>query len=131
MEKYPETTPGVVSGIVVHEYLAKYLDMLYDGAIPYEKIDRRIFRLIWEHKKTMLESIRNIEKALSLDDSVSAEYEKIAKEADTVRMLYASHIMKRRDGLLPIIKNKLLSLEKEEQDILEKLLQKVGGGEKE
>ena len=131
MEKYPETTPGVVSGIVVHEYLAKYLDMLYDGAIPYEKIDRRIFRLIWEHKKTMLESIRNIEKALSLDDSTSATYEKVVKEADTARMIYASHVMKRRDSLLPIIKNKLLSLEKEERAILEKLLQKVDGGKKE
>jgi hypothetical protein len=53
------------------------------------------------------------------------------KEADTARMIYASHVMKRRDSLLPIIKNKLLSLEKEAQAILEKLLQKVGGGEKE
>ena len=54
LEKFPENGEGNVRGLVVHTYLAKYLDMLYDGSISYERMDRRVFRLIWEHKKECL-----------------------------------------------------------------------------
>ena len=42
-----------------------------------------------------------------------------------MRMLYASHHMKRRDSVLPIISDKLLRLEKTEREILTELTEKM------
>ena len=122
MEKYPETAEGPVAGIVVHDYIAKYVGKLYDGSVPYEKMDRRVFRMIWEHKKVMLERIRMIEDALSLNHSLSDAYFSVVREADNCRMLYAAHHMKQRNSVLPIIQNKLLNLKETEKKILEKLI---------
>lgn len=129
MKKYPETADGSVCGIVVHDYIAKYIGKLYDGSIPYEKMDRRIFRMIWEHKKVMLERIKLMEDALSLDHTLSAAYTLIVREADNCRMLYATHHIKQRNAVLPIIQKKLLNLKEKEKEILEKLLKAGKGNE--
>ena len=129
LEKYPETAEGTVSGIVVHDYIAKYVGKLYDGSIPYEKMDRRVFRMIWEHKKVMLERIKLIEDALSLDHSLSDAYKSVVREADNCRMLYAAHHMKQRNSVLPMIQKKLLSLKEKEKEILEQLLEATKGDE--
>ena len=118
MDKYPMTDERLARGIVVHEYIAKYLDMLYDGSIPYEKMDWRIFRQIWEHKKVMLERIQNIERALDLGDELSQRYSNVVKEADNMRMLYAAHHMRQKNNVLPIIKRKLLSVTETEKEVL-------------
>ena len=84
-------------------------------------------RLIWEHKKAMLERIKRLETELSLSSNASDAYSLIVKKADTMRMLYASHLMKRRDSLLPTIKNMLLSISDDEKRILTELLNCAGG----
>ncbi len=128
MEKYPQDGEGKVFGIVVHDYIAKYIDKLYDGSIPYEKMDWRVFRLIWEHKKVMLERIRCIEKECSMSDSISKRYEPLVAEANTMRMLYAAHHMKRRDAVLPVIRQKLLMIKEAEQKLLTELSERSKGG---
>lgn len=130
MEKYPEAAEGRVSGIVVHDYIAKYIEKLYDGSIMYEKMDRRIFRLIWEHKKAMLERISLIEDAISIDHSISEAYKSIVREADNCRMLYAAHHIKQRNSVLPIIQKKLLLIKETERSLLEKLIEKSKGDKK-
>ena len=125
LEKYPFEGEDNVYGIVVHEYIAEYVSKLYRGDIPYDRMDRRVFRLIWEHKKAMLERIALIEQSLDMDNEVSEKYKPLVAEADTMRMLYASHHMKRRDSVLPIIKNKLLTLMKNEQELLTVLVEKM------
>ncbi|MBE6604923.1 MAG: hypothetical protein E7639_04375 [Ruminococcaceae bacterium] len=127
LEKYPETEEGAVYGIVVHDYIAKYVGKLYDGSIPYEKMDRRVFRMIWEHKKVMLERVKLIEDALSLDHSLSDAYTSVVREADNCRMLYAAHHMKQRNSVLPIIQKKLMSLKEKEKKLLENLLEATKG----
>lgn len=124
MEKYPENEEGAVSGIVVHDYIARYVGKLYDGSIPYEKTDFRVFRLIWEHKKAMLERMQCIEAALQLDHSASEAYKEVVHEADNCRMLYAAHHIKQRNSVLPIIQKKLLLVKGWEQKLLNELLQK-------
>lgn len=114
-----------VYGIMVHDYIAQYVGKLYDGSIPYERMDRRVFRLIWEHKKVMLERIKLIEKAYSMNSSISTSYEEIVKTADNMRMLYASHHMKRRDSVLPIIQRNLIEIMKKEKNLLNRLLRKA------
>lgn len=128
MEKYPEAAEGAVVGIVVHDYIAKYLQLLYEGSIPHSKMDRRVFRLIWEHKKVMLQRIVRIEETLSLDSAISKAYNAVVRDADHCRMLYAAHHMKQRNEILPIIRKKLLALKSKEQDLLHALLEKSEGG---
>lgn len=126
-EKYPESEEGTAYGIVVHDYIAKYIDKLYDGSIPYEKMDRRVLRVIWDHKKVMHTRIELIEKELSLGSDISSAYLSIVKEADNARMLYASHNMKRRDAILPIVKKKLIYIKEREHELLTNLLEKCKG----
>lgn len=125
-EKYPEDGEGNVRGIVVHEYIAKYVEKLFDGSIPYERMDRRVLRLIWEHKKVMLQRIEKIEKVMEMNHEISEKYKPLVAEANTIRMLYASHHMKRRDSVLPIIKEKLLELCEKERELLTLLVEKAG-----
>ncbi len=127
--KYPEDEEGDVYGIVVHDYICKYIGKLYDGSIPYERMDRRVFRLIWEHKKVMLERIQCIEDELGLDHDISDKYKTVVNDSNTIRMLYASHYMKRRDSVLPVIQKKLLSIKELEQALLNELLEKTKGDE--
>ena len=122
IEKYPLTGEGFIHGIVVQEYVAKYIGEMIDGFIPYEKMDRRIFHQIWEQKKLMLESIQCIEQALEIPAEVSRQYAPLVKEADAMRMLYASHYMQRRDSVLPVIRNKMLFINSEEEKLLNKLI---------
>jgi hypothetical protein len=125
IEKHPFDKEDHAYGLVVHEYIAEYVTKLYTGDIPYERMDRRVFRLIWEHKKAMLERIVCIEQRLKLSNEISEQYKQLVSDADTMRMLYASHHMKRRDSVLPIIKNKLLNLANKEKELLTLLIDKA------
>lgn len=128
-EKYPTEGDKTVYGIVVQDYIVMYLQRLYDGSIPYERMDRRVFRLIWEHKRGMLERIERIEQALELEPVFSRRYEPLVKQAHTMRMVYAVHHKKRRDSVLPVIQKQLEELSKEEKIILGELLKKAKGVE--
>lgn len=125
LDIYPFDGEGNVYGIIVHEYVAEYLNQLYRNAIPYDRMDRRVFRMIWEHKKVMLERICMIEQHLSMNRDISEQYKSIVAEADIMRMMYASHQLRRRDSLLPIIKKKLLTLMRCEKELLTMLVEKM------
>lgn len=124
LQDYPFDGEGLVYGVIVHEYIAEYITRLYRDEIPYERMDRRVFRLIWEHKKAMLERIILIEQSLHMDNEFSEKYKPLVAEAEAMRMLYALHRMKRRDSVLPIIQKKLLSLMKNEEELLIMLVEK-------
>lgn len=124
-EKYPMEGEGEVFGIVVHAYIAEYVTKLYDGSIPYERMDRRVFRMIWEHKKAMLERMQAMEQLLNIDNTYSEKYKTVVAESNLMRMMYASHHMKRRDSVLPTIRNKLLDLMETERKLLTEFTGKV------
>lgn len=125
LEKYPPDNDGKVYGIAVQDYVAKYVEMLFQNKIPYDRMDRRIFSIIWEQKKVLHETIQCIEKELYLDSDISGKYKLIVDEANTMRMLYASHRMRRRDSVLPVIQKKLLKVKEQEQELLNELLKKA------
>lgn len=125
-EKYPKEEEGNVYGIIVQDYIAEYIGKLIDGSIPYECMDRRIFRVIWEHKKAMLERIIMLEKVLGMEQTYSEKYCPLVALSDSMRMSYASHHMKRRDSILPIIRKKLLTLMESEREILTKFTDLLG-----
>lgn len=117
-EKYPEKYDGGAYGIIVHDYIAMFLDKLISGEIPYEKTDRRVFRQIWEHKRLMQLRMQACLEKLGIESDIPEKYGSIVKTADNMRMLYASHVKKRRDTLLPSIKQKLLWIRDEEKRLL-------------
>ncbi len=123
--KMPATGEEIVCGTAVHEYIAKYLDKLISEEIPYDKMDRRVFCMLWEHKKLMAERLRRVEETLGIDASCSFDYEDIVRDANNMRLLYASHHARRRDAVLPVIKTTLLKICEAEKLILEEFLSKA------
>lgn len=116
-------------GIEVHDYLCLYLNKLEDGSIPYEKIDWRVFRVLWEHKRVMLERIKTVEQLIGTDDSLSTEYSEVVKIADDSRLMYATYVMRRRDPLLQVLKSRLLKIKKIEEEFIPKLIDTMAGSE--
>ncbi len=129
-EKYPPEQDGVVNGCIVHDYIALYLDKLAEGYIPYERMDSRVFHLIWEHKTVMSQRIQAVESKLQLGHKMGDRYGQIVKEADNMRMLYASHHMKRRDALLPVIRQKLIAMKDQEETLLKNFIEDMEGAMK-
>lgn len=117
-----------IHGIIVQEYICLYIGKLISQEIPYERMDRRIFRLIWEHKKVMLERIQKIENELGMDNELSLLYMEIVELANRMRMQYASHHMRKRDSVLPTILLKLKEMIDKEYEFLYKLIYKAERG---
>lgn len=121
-EDYAGKTDGTIYGFAVQDYLLTYLDMVMDGQIRYEYTDRRIFRLLWEHKKVMLERIKKTEDALGLAHTIGNEYEIVEKTANDIRMIYAAYFINKRKELLNTIKKKLSFMMNEEERLLTELV---------
>ena len=123
--RYPLDGEGDVYGTVVHDYLCLYLDRLANGDIPYEKMDHRLFRMIWEHKKGMLDRIRTVEERLGLSPDIGDGYAPLIAQADHMRMLYARYHRRRDDRLLGSIKTKLMEVKQREIVLLSHLTEAI------
>ena len=124
-EKYPTNEEGEVFGTVVHDYLAMYIDKLKDGSIPYEKMDWRALRPIWEHKKCMLERIKAVEKKNGWTDELSTHYIPIVEKANCIRMMYAMYHKNHNDKLLDKIRDGLLDVAKNDRALVEEFIKKL------
>lgn len=118
LEKYPPEKDGRVNGIAVHDFIAMYIDKLLDESIPYESMDWRVMRAVWEFREGILKRLERIEQKLNLDSSVSEAYKKIVTETDRLRMLYAVCSKKRKDSLLMSVRNGILELKEQEAELL-------------
>lgn len=112
-------------GTVVHTYLCMYLDLLYTGEIPYEKADYRILRLLWEHKNCMHMRIAAVEDALGLGSELRSAYSRVLDSAGRLKTIYAKYCMRRKDDLLLGIKSGLQDIQKREEEILIRLVEKI------
>ena len=124
-EKYPADEDGDVRGIVVHNYLAMYIDKLKDGSIPFEKMDWRALRPIWEHKKCMYERIKAIEAKNGWGDELSNRYAPIVEKANQLRMMYAVYHKNHNDKLLDKIRDGLLELADRDRTLVEELVNRL------
>ena len=125
LEKYPQNGTEKPRGSIVQYYLSEYVGKLYDGSIPYERKDRRIFRQVWEHKKVMLQRLEKIEKEYEMDGDISERYASLVGLADRIRMQYTLYVLKRRDSVLPRIPTQMIELMDREREILNELLKTV------
>lgn len=110
LNKYPPEIDSAAKGTVVHDYIAMYLDKLKDGSIPFEKMDWRALRPVWEHKKCMLDRIKAIESKHGLSDSLSKKYAPVVVNANRLRMMYAVYHRNHNDRLLDKIRDGLLDV---------------------
>lgn len=118
LKEYPPEKAGKVTGIVVHDYIAMYMGMLHDGKIPYEKMDWRVMRLIWEFRVCMQERLVAIEKQLMLGNASSEQYKEIMDKTNHLRILYALYNKKKKDSIPLLIRDELLALKNAEKEIL-------------
>lgn len=125
LKTYPKNSEETAYGAVVQDYIVMYIDKLIDGSVSHEHMDYRVFRVIWEHKKAMLERIQKIEITLNMDTKASDTYKSIVRDSDSMRMMYAAHHLKERSSILPIIKDKLISVKNREKRILSAFIKKA------
>ena len=78
----------------------------------------------------MLEVTERIEENFDINPDISKKYRKLVGDANNMRMLYASHCIKRRDSVLPIIGKSLLLSKENEKCLLSELIEKTGGKNK-
>ena len=115
------------SGIAVHDLLAMYVDKLKDGSIPVDKMDWRALRPVWEHKRCMQERLKAIEKRNGWMPTYSERYAPLVDEANRARMMYAVFHRTKKPTLLDGIKNSLLNLREQENEILSGFVDKMEG----
>lgn len=114
-----------VYGAVVQDYIRLYLGELADSSIPYERIDWLIFRMLWEHKKIMLERLIAVENTLRLDHDISSQYAKLILLTDDLQKSYAAFYAKRDNSILSYIQGKLYELRTLESNLLIMFLLKL------
>ena len=124
-EKYPIDKQGEARGTVVHDYLAMYIEKLKDGSIPYEKMDWRALRPMWEHKKCMLDRITAVEKKKGWSNELSERYSPIVEKANRIRMMYAMYHKNHNDKLLDKIRDGLLDIAKRDKDVVGEFIKKL------
>ena len=124
-EKYPIDSNNQISGIVAQDYTVIYLKMLTDGRIKYDKLDWRIMRMIWEHKKCMFDRIRMIEEKLGLSSYISESYSAIVRDSNIMRLQYVKCHFKKNDDVLLSIANKILDINKKEKNLISKLISEM------
>lgn len=125
MDRFPLSGREWVEGIAVQGFLALYIGKLIDGSIPYEKMDWRILRPVWEHKKCMLDRLIAFEKKQKLDTECSTEYRPLVDAADRARMMYAVYHRNRRADLLEKVQRGLLEGKEKESAILRNFIKKA------
>ena len=122
---YSFNKSDAVLGIAVYDFICMYFDKLLDGSIPYERKDRRILRLIWEHKKCMQKRIEYCENYCGWDNSLSEEYKKIVVLADKARFIYSKFVLKYSALDIEKIQQLLMLIKQKEFKLLKKFDKKL------
>lgn len=120
-----------IFGIVVHDYIRLYLTFLHEKEIPYDRMDRRIMRLLWEQKRCMADRISFLESYLGLNSEMSKEYAPVLKSAELCRALYESYRQKERGTLLITIQEELKKMKAIEESLLPRLITAIKSCKKE
>lgn len=123
--EYTPRKDGRAYGAHVQDFIRLYIEKLDNGDIPYERIDCRVFRMLWEHKKIMLERLLAVECAAKLDHQVSLLYNHLVNLANNMRLLYSFYLLKRKDSILSEIRNQLYEIRTSEANLLIMFLLKL------
>lgn len=123
-----EESLDLINGLETFKYADIYLDYLYKGKILFENTDYRIMRVIWEHKKCMLERIQVLEKEYMLSSEISSDYANLVKRSNDIRMIYSNYCITGRKNLLETIRRELSQITLEERKLILKLIEVMEKG---
>ncbi len=120
LKLYSPEDEGLAFGVCVNWYVCQYLDKLRLGDVPYERMDKRVFRMLWEYRRCMQKRLEKVDEILHT--TFGKDYAPLEKESNLMRMLYAKYALKRDDSLLLSLKKRLMVVQQEEQKILEQVI---------
>lgn len=123
--RYDFDYPDPVHGIAVHDYLRLYMQYAKEGEFRQELVDRRILRLLWEHKRCMADRIVTVESLLGAPSTISTQYASVVERADRIRTLYSGYHLKPRNDLLTVIMDELSRIKASEEKLLPQFLELV------
>ena len=120
LDRYSPREDKDAFGTVVNDYVCMYIDLLRTEKIPYEKRDRRVFRVLWEFRRCMYLRLLMIDKLLKTN--MVQDYKGIMGDSNLMRMMYAKYIMKQDNNLLLSLKKQLQKVLVQEKNILEQVI---------
>lgn len=126
-DKFPLDQLGKVEGIAVQDFIVLYLDKIKDGSIPIEKIDWRIMRPVWEHKRCMLDRIKAIEELYGWDSKFSSQYAPLVEDSNRIRMMYAMYCKTHKESLLDKVQKGIIAFKEKEEEILKEFVKRMEG----
>ena len=112
-------------GIAVHHYLILYLQRIIDGKLPKGYLDKRAFKMIFEHKAVMLECLQALENKLHWDTDLSEQYKEILKIAERLWLKYLYYEQTQRESVLRDMCDILSQIETDEEVILSQAVQRL------
>lgn len=116
---------GRVEGIAVQDFIVLYLDKIKDRSIPIEKIDWRIMRPVWEHKRCMLDRIKAIEEKYNWDSEFSSQYAPLVEDSNRIRMMYAMYCKTHKESLLDKVQKGIIAFKDKEEEILKEFVRRM------
>ncbi len=105
-------------GIAVHRYLILYLQRIIDGQLSKDYLDKRAFKMIFEHKAVMLECLQALENKLQWNTELSEQYKGILKIAEKLWMKCLYYEQTQRKSVLHDMCDILSQIEMDEEVIL-------------
>lgn len=107
--------PFVSQGIAICECIVEYLNSC-------EYVDIRQFRMLWEHKKCMLDRIFAIENALKLTPDYSNKYKEVPDVSRRIMLLCEKYNMTSDRSIIPRIIENMREIKQTEHAVLHKLI---------
>lgn len=118
---------GKIYGIDTYKVILKCID---SSIILCEQnckrdIDLKVFRMLWEHKKMINNTIKKIGEDINSFEITIKEYDKLEQQAQILLCLVMKYNITGRKKILINIKNKIISLRQLEKSILEQIIMDV------
>lgn len=127
-KKYPPIEDGnVVYGIIVLKYLADYLTRIKEGQIPVERMDRRIMRLLMDHKALMKKRLLAVCEELGIKERFDVQYQEIVDMVESLRFQYKRFELKPSSYSLTRMIAMMYDVYEKEKTILEQFVFCVEG----
>ena len=118
-EKFIEEPEPMVFGVNAYSEIEKYItSAIKDGKICW---DKRIFRIISEHKLSMAKRIEYLYKETLVPKNMVDEYKSIFELAENTRLLHLKHLITENSRLLSKIRDNIGLIAEKEVELLSRI----------
>ena len=128
VKRFAKPLEDTVFGLAVYDKVLEYLKILSEGKDLFQgNIDIRIFRLLREHKRIMLERIQVIHSKFENLNGMYEKYEKIFQIADMTYMIAIKYRVKEDKEYLYRMAEYVRSMKQGDQTVLGELYERLAG----